>query len=549
MSDNNNGRSPIQTFFDDLGQELKQIQQTAADEWHALTVALRNQTRQARDAYVDYIFLPIGGPLPERAYPPRTFIERQLPLPPPPLSMQTLNRRLRDIGDAANVKGVVFVFRGFGCGLATLQNVRRAMKRLKEAGKETIVFTPYLDLRHYYTAVAADKVIIPPGAPFEVLGLRSEVVFLKDALNRIGVQAEAIQISPYKTGPNMFSQSGLTPEHEEQINWLLDDWYDLITAEIAADRGLTQAEVQAHINQSPLFAEQALATGLVDDLAYEDELAELLAAPPEKKDEAEAKPEADEEIERKKPKAKLLVWSKARPLLMEKSRRRSTQIIGVISLEGVIMMGTSRQSPIDVPLPIGDEQTAGEQTLVGLLRRAERNKDLAALVFHVDSGGGSGLASALIAREIKRIAEKKPVVVYMGNSAASGGYFVSAPAQHIMSQTATVTGSIGVWSLHVATDGLYQLLSVNRASLQRGDRAGLYSDDAPLTPENREVLWQSIVDHYQKFKQVVADGRHLPFDELDPICEGRVWNGRQALERQLVDSHGDFMDAVKKAAD
>ncbi len=540
MSENNNGRSPVQSFFDDLSQELKQVQQTLADEWQALTIAIRNQARQARDAHVDYILMPIGGPLPERAQPPRGFIERQLPLPPPPLSMQTVNYWLQEIADADNVKGVVFIFRGFDCGLATLQNVRRAIHRLKEAGKETVVFTPYLDLRHYYTAVAADKIIIPPTAEFAALGLRSEVIFLKDALNRLGVQTEAIQISPYKTGPNMFSQSGLTPEHREQINWLLDDWYDLITAEIGDGRGQTQAKIQALIDQAPLFAQQALEAELVDHLAYEDELAELLGKP---------KPEEGQKTESKREKAKVMVWHKARPLLLEKPRRRTHKFIGVISLEGLIMMGPSRQAPIDIPLPIGDEQTAGEQTLVALLRRAERMKEMAALIFHVDSGGGSGLASDLISREVRRIAQKKPVLIYMGNSAASGGYFVSAPAQHIMSQTATITGSIGVWMLHVATDGLFRLLKVHRTSIKRGEHAGLFSDESPLTEAERQIFQNSIVDHYQKFKQVVADGRHLPIDELDPICEGRVWNGRQALAHQLVDSHGDFVDAVQKAAE
>lgn len=174
---------------------------------------------------------------------------------------------------------------------------------------------------------------------------------------------------------------------------------------------------------------------------------------------------------------------------------------------------------------------------------------MAALIFHVDSGGGSGLASDLISREIRRVARKMPVVIYMGNAAASGGYFVSAPAQHIMSQTATVTGSIGVWSLHIATDGLFHLLQVNRTSLKRGEHAGLYTDESPLTESERQIFENSINDHYLKFKQVVANGRNLPIDELDPICEGRVWNGRQALGHKLVDSHGDFVDAVQKAAE
>lgn len=546
-------------FFNELKRELRQVQAELGTIWSGTGVSLRNWLRLLRQAKLDYVVMPIGGPLPERADPPRSFFERLLPLPAPPLSLEVLNGRLQSIADAHNVKGVVFVFQGFGAGLGTLQNVRRAMGRLREAGKEVIVYTPYLDLPHYYVASAANKIVAPPGVQFDVLGIRLESIFLKDALARLGVQMDVVQISPYKTALNTFGKSELTPEEEEQLTWLLDDRYDLLTAEMADGRHITQADMQAIIDRAPLFAEDALAAGLIDAIAYDDELAYWLAEKEEGGETAvsepitpadETKPETPATSEKKpRPKAKLATWSEARGQLMEKARRRRKQFIGVISLEGSIVMGPSRQPPIDLPIPFLGGAAAGEATLLRLLRHAEEIDEMAALIFHVDSGGGSALASDLIGRQIARISQKKPVLAYMGNVAASGGYYVSAPAQHIMCQSGTITGSIGVITGRISTKGLYEKLNVNQASVQRGRHAGLYQEAAPLTDEERQIFWAGIVNSYEQFKQVVADGRHLPFDELDAICEGRVWTGRQAQAHQLVDSFGDFVDAVHQAAE
>jgi protease-4 len=236
-------------------------------------------------------------------------------------------------------------------------------------------------------------------------------------------------------------------------------------------------------------------------------------------------------------------------LLLEKVRRPTRRYVGVVSLEGAIVMGESRQPPVDLPIPIIGGALAGEQTLTRLLRRAENDAQMAALIFHVDSGGGSALASDLIARQIRRLARRKPVLVYMGDAAASGGYYVSAFADEIMCQTGTITGSIGVVMGRIAAQGLYQKLQANPVHLDRGERVGLYQNDTPMTEEERAIFRQSINDTYHEFKQVVAEGRDIPFAELDPICGGRVWSGRQAQERGLVDGHGDFADAVQRAAE
>ena len=546
-------------FLSTLGSELKQLWQDMRDGWQQTAVSLRNGFRQLRRSELEYVLLTIGGTMPERAEPPRSFIERQLPLPAPSLSLETFNEQLARIADAHNVRGVVLICNGLNTGSATIQNMRRSLERLKAAGKTVVIYTPYLDLRHYYLATAADRIIVPPSTQFDAFGLHSEVTFLKSALEKVGVGVDGVQISPYKTMSNTFTNAEITPEQQEQMDWLLDDLYDQLTAEMANGRSLNQVALQDLMNQVPLSADAALAAGLIDDVAYQDELAYLLAdrsvnEPPEPTAEetAESQANAESEIEAEeteRAKANLVEWPKAANLLTEKARRRSRKFIGVISLEGTINMGSSQTPPIDLPIPLVGGQTAGEQTLVYLLRRAEKMDDMAGLILHVDSPGGSALASDLIGREVQRLAQKKPVLAYMGNTAASGGYYVSAYANHIMSQSLTVTGSIGVVGIRLHTQGLFNKIGVNRVGLDRGSQANFYNDLSPLTPEEIETWHETIVHSYEQFKNVVATGRSLPYDKLDEICLGRVWTGRQALGHDLVDSHGDFIDAIHKLAE
>ncbi|MDX1415848.1 MAG: signal peptide peptidase SppA, partial [Candidatus Promineifilaceae bacterium] len=531
--------------------------------WLRLWVFSRNRARKLRRLNIDYIVMPIGGSLPERAAPRPGFIGRRLQLREPELSMQELNERLRKIGDADNVKGVVFIFQGFQAGIASIQNLRRSMERLRETGKKVVVYTPYLDLRHYYAAAAADRVIVPPGATFEVLGLHTEVLFLKEALQKIGVQVDVVQISPYKTAMDTLQYSDMTPEFRAQLNWLLDDQYDTITAALAADRGFRQEEMMAFIDQAPMFAADAQEKGLLDDVAYEDELAFHLAAEDgEDKNQSTSAVDKDNAVsdqapggvrdkkdsESSQPKAKLKTWNQARKQLLEVPRRRSRHFVGVISMSGLITMGPSRRLPINLPIPLVGGSSIGEQSALSLLRRAERLQGMAALIIHVDSSGGSALASELIARQIRRLGQKIPVLVYMGNVAASGGYYISARAKHIMCQKNTITGSIGVISGRPSTSELFEKVKINRTGISRGRHAGLYSEPTPLSTEERQILWDGILHTYKQFKREVAGGRGLPYEELDPVCEGRVWTGRQAREHQLVDSHGDFVDAVREAA-
>src|SRR5690606_21660155 len=214
----------------------------------------------------------------------------------------------------------------------------------------------------------------------------------------------------------------------------------------------------------------------------------------------------------------------------------------LLSVQGSIIVGGSRSFP--VPLPVLGERLLGSHTVEQAIRAARKRRDLAAVVVHVDSGGGSALASDLIWRELHLLNQEKPVVVYLGNMAASGGYYIATPGHQIVAQSTTLTGSIGVLISKPVTEAMRAKIGAKREILRRGEHADILTDDRPWTDEQRRTLEQSIVHVYDRFKTVVAEGRNLPFAELDPICQGRVWTGKQARERGLVDELGDFQVAM-----
>ncbi len=226
-------------------------------------------------------------------------------------------------------------------------------------------------------------------------------------------------------------------------------------------------------------------------------------------------------------------------------RHRWPKTVGLLGLKGAITGGESRSYPL--PLPILGEGAIGSITVEQQIRNARRDESMAAVIVHVDSGGGSAMASDLICRELDLLNQEKPVIVYMGDVAASGGYYIATPASKIVAQSATLTGSIGVIVAKPVTNGALDLLSAHRETIQRGRNAGLYSEESRWSDEQRTQVEAQVRHYYAVFKQRVADGRGLEFDELDALCNGRVWTGKQALAHGLIDEVGDFQTALDLA--
>jgi protease-4 len=242
------------------------------------------------------------------------------------------------------------------------------------------------------------------------------------------------------------------------------------------------------------------------------------------------------------------MWQKAQKRLIRPRRWHSHRAIGVVSVEGMIVLGPSRQPPIPLPLPLPvPPAQAGSDTIAQQLRAAAQNKGLAAVVLHVDSPGGSALASDLIWREVSRLRRAKPVVVYMGNQAASGGYYVSAPASAILAQPTTLTGSIGIWGGKIVTRTLFEKVHATREIVSRGEAAGLYADTQPFTEAERAKIRADIGAGYARFKARVADGRDKTEEEVEMMARGRVWTGDQALTHGLVDALGGLHVAAQRA--
>ena len=500
-----------------------------SDLFRNARLALTNRLRRLRWRRLDYVVLRMSGHYPERTVRPRRrFPLSLLPWPPPPPSVDSFALALERIAADPRVKGVVLIVSGLSAGSATLGSLRASILRLRQAGKQCIAYMHELDTWSYYLASACDEILAPESATFRAAGLWTEAVFLQDTLALVGLEADFEAIAEYKVSPDTLRRSEMTAPHREMLESLLDSLYGEVIGAMSEGRSVTEERIQSLLDTVPLTAVQASEAGLLDGVCYEDELPHRLGT-------------------RETP-TTLVAWETAQRQLVQPGRWHSRQGIGIISLVGTIVQGPSQRPPIPVPLPLPlPAAQAGSDTLVQQLRAAARDKRLAAVVLHVDSPGGSAFASDLIWREVANLRRVKPVVVYMSNRAASGGYYVSAPASEIIAQATTLTGSIGIWGGKIVSRGLYDKLQAGRQSVSRGQAAGMYSDAAPFSDEERAKVRADIGTGYASFKARVAEGRALSDDEVETIARGRVWTGKQALCHGLVDSLGDLRDAADRA--
>lgn len=483
--------------------------------------AINLRRRQAPPA--DYVRLEVKGDLPEREA-TRNLLQRRLPLGDRGISIEELNVRLDTIANDPAVDGAVLHLGELEAPLARIQNARAAVQRFKRRGKRVVAYTSLLDLRRYYLATVADELLIPESTPFQVTGIATQVTFLKDTLARAGISGDFETTGPYKTGVDPIQRSEISDAHREMLDAITDSFYADLQDAIAAGRKVDRSAIDAFIDEAPSMGARAVEAGFADGLIYEDELADYLG-----------NGAGDRSI---------AAWEQAQTSLRRRYRWRGSRSVAVISLEGTIVSGESRDVPLPIPL-VGTQ--AGAATLARAFRKAERDPSVAAVVFYINSGGGDAIASDLIWREVGRVAEKKPVVVYMGDVAASGGYYVAAQASRIVAQSATLTGSIGVISGKMVLGGLYDRLDANSEIVKRGDHAVMYLSDDPFTTEEREAVRRQLDAIYRLFKQRVAAGRRIALDNVEEIARGRVWTGRQAKEIGLVDELGDFRVAIDRA--
>jgi protease-4 len=490
--------------------------------------AVRNLWRRLRRRRIDWVRLTISGPLPELADAP-SWWQRRFQGAVPPLSLLGLRRRLERLADDPQVRGVLIVVKDLSAGWAAIEGLHEALRTYRDAGKRVVAYLPGADTRAYVAACGADAILMPPTAYLNLTGVRVEAAFFGDALRLAGLDAEVIAVSPYKSGGDTLARGAISPEAREQLERLVENRFATVLVAVSAARGLEPARVRELIDRAPLLAADARDAGLLDGALYEDELEGFLAR----------------YAEEGAPPPKIVPWRQADRALPLPAPRREPSYVGVVRVEGAIAAGPSRRSPLPLPL-IGGSQ-AGSDSIVQALRQAERNRRVSAVVLHVDSPGGDAFASDLIWREALRLGRTKPLVVSMGDVAASGGYYVAAPARAICARPSTLTGSIGVYTVRPNAAALLERAEVGVAVIARGAASGLYSAASPLDEGERTVLRRTVAEIYAGFKERVRAGRGLSEEQLEPIAGGRVWSGAEALDLGLVDDLGGFPAAVARA--
>jgi protease IV len=506
------------------------------DCWHNFWITLSNwRTAISRD-HIDFIYLEIFGELPEYT-PPRPWWRRFISIPyltedeAPGPSMESLRSTLELIAADPRPKGILMRLNGIEAGWATAQTLRRIIARFRQSGKQVIAYADDYSTLNYYIASAADQILAPPIAGWNVIGIRMETIFIKEALDQLDIAAEVISISPYKSSGDILTRTDLSPENKKNLDSILDTQYREIVEGLAQGRRLSEDQVQKWIDQAPIPAQEALKAGLFDGVLYPDEFGAYLQALTGSTD-VSLRPISH-------------VWNRIRRPV----QWHSGKVIGVIPFEGILARGRSQRVPLPIPIPFIGNNRLGQEDTVQAIRRAERDRSMAAVIIYVDSQGGSALASDMIWREIVRLQKKKPVVIYMNDVAASAAYYISVGAGWIVAQPLTLTGSIGVLFIRISTGGLFERLKINRVSLQRGAHAGIFTDNDKLSDDEYELIRRHVFNLYDRFNERVATGRNFSPETLEEVGAGRVWLGKQALDLKLVDQLGDFRDAIDKAID
>jgi protease IV len=406
---------------------------------------------------------------------------------------------------------------------AKVQEVHDAILDYRKSGKPAVAFLEYTGEKEYLIASACSKILLMPSAPLDLNGLATYEVFLRGTLDKIGLYPDFLHIGDYKTAYNASTEKGFTKAHREVTESMTRDLYDQLVRGIADGRKKTETEVRALIDQGPFLPDEALRVGLVDDLAYVDQIEDKAHLPGG----TSARLEADDY---------------AKVSLSSVGLNRGPKI-AVIYASGVIASGKGGYDPL-----MGG--VLGSETLIEHIRAARADSSVRAIVLRIDSPGGSATASDAIWRELVITRDERhdrPLVVSMSDLAASGGYWMAMAAPYIVAQPGTLTGSIGVITGKMVTGGVYTKLGANIETVSQGKFAELASPVRPFNDAERKKVQSMIEETYDQFIEKAAQSRHMAPEKLDALAQGRVWTGRQAKANGLVDELGGLDRAIMAA--
>jgi protease-4 len=441
--------------------------------------------------------------------------------------LRALLRALHEAGDDRAVRGLVVKLGGAALPWAIMQEVRAGLLAFAGSGKPVVAWAETLGeggsgTVDYVLASACTEIWLQPSGELALLGVASETTFLRGALDKLGVEPQLDKRHEYKSAADRIMRSDFTPEHREAIDRVVESIWDSAVAMIAAGRELTPEAVRAAADRAPLAASEARDAGLVDRLGYRDE---VYAATRERAGGDAQLRFADQ-------------WSP--PRRAAALVRRAPRTVVVVEGHGEIVTGRSK--------PGARGRQLGSDTVGAAFRAARRDDHAAAVVFRVDSPGGSAVASDTIWREVELTRQAgKPVIVSMGAVAGSGGYYVACPADHIVAEPGTITGSIGVLGGKLVAADLLERLGLGTGAVARGRHARMYSLRERFSDSEHERLAAMLDRVYAEFVQKVADGRRMSYDAVHEVARGRIWSGADAVGNGLVDTLGGLRDAVEIA--
>lgn len=472
---------------------------------------LRARTRRGT-----YLVVEVDGAITELPPPRRQWLA--LTRARPSVSLHLLRAQLEVAVRNPNVVGLVLILRGLRGGTATAASIRSLLTWWRAAGKRAVVHLPLGGgTREVYVAAAADRVLLGPQSGLHAVGFLAASRYVRGALDKAGIVPEVTAKGQYKTAAERIERASMSAPQREQVEAMLDGVYGEVTAALAAGRHVERDAARAMIDGAPYTGEEAVTAGLVDGVAYEDELALSLAEGGKKARMVHAES-----------------WWAPRAAMHPRALR-GAGVIGVVKVHGAIAGDTG--------LPF--RSMALDERVIAAARLARLHPQVRGVILHVDSPGGSALASNRMHHELAALAACKPLITSMGDVAASGGYYVAVAAHAIVAQPTTLTGSIGVIGARVTLDPLLARLGVATEVVSRGAHARLLDPLLPMSDDDRLAVEREIERIYQAFLRVVAAGRRRSVEEIHALAQGRVWTGADAHWRGLVDHLGGFEDALE----
>lgn len=414
------------------------------------------------------------------------------------------------------------VVKDAGLSWSQIEELHLELDRLHEANKETVVFLEQAGNREYYLAAGFQKIFLAPLTGLQLLGLRGELLFFSEALERAGIQPEAVQVGRYKAAAEVFTRTGFSEAAREMLDSILSDLQGRMVDRICRRRSVEPETVTNWVDEGPYTSREALEGGMVDGVCYEDELDEKLT----------------EDGKRGKISPSKVL---RRPGLVRRLATFWRPQIAYVVVEGIIRSGHSSRTP--------GRGSAGSDSIRTALKKVRESRRVAAVVLRINSPGGSAAASDLIWREVALTNREKPVIVSMGAEAASGGYYIAVGGRCIFALPATLTGSIGVIGGKFNVARLLKTLGIRSESIDKASRAGLFSVTRAFGPEEESRVRALSEDVYRGFLDRVATGRDLPPERAEELAQGRVWTGNQAAGNGLVDALGGLEQAIDKACE